>query len=271
MPRYRFDVAYDGRGFQGFQSQSHQDTIQDHLERTLRVLLKESPRVIGASRTDSGVSAYQQVASFEVSEELQVEKFLRSWNALLPKTIRVYKLTSCATDFHPIASSLGKIYRYRLWLGACRDPFLYPWVLEVSQDLDIERLQKELTSTLGVHNFKALSKTGSSVTDYKRHIIDLQIFFQDRLIEVWVHGDGFLRHMIRALIGTALTLSQKKTPARLTSLREILATEDRSKAYRTAPAPPLTLIRCLYPGEETTITEEKKNDHNSRSYSLISS
>lgn len=270
---YRFDVAYLGLDYQGFQSQAHGCTIQDHLQQAAAVLLRAPSALVAASRTDSGVSARQQVGRISSERSLNTRDFLHRWNALLPSTIRVYGLREVAQDFHPIASSMGKIYRYRLWLGSCRDPFLYPYVWQVPEGLLLQRFKEQLAAVRGRHNFKAFTKKGSAAKSYERTVVEVQVAAvggclsagkekgeerrEERCIEVWIHGDGFLRHMIRTLVGTAVDLSLPRPPLRLTSLQAILATENRSEAYRTAPGAPLCLMRCLYPGEMSSIDEER--------------
>src|SRR6185312_11166528 len=114
---YRIDLAYDGAAFHGWQSQPSGSGIQDYVEKALATLLRHPVRVIGASRTDSGVHAEHQVAIFRTAEPYDERRWLKSLNGLLPNTVGVTALAPAAADFHPVYAAHGKAYRYRLWLG----------------------------------------------------------------------------------------------------------------------------------------------------------
>lgn len=258
--RYRFEVAYQGLSFYGFQSQPHGQTIQDHLEKALAVILGQRVRILGSSRTDTGVSARHMVAIFDIDESEHPERLIpgpliKSWNALLPGTIRVYSFREAHPDFHPIACCLGKIYRYRLWYGVCRDPFLLPYVWQIARRVDLSRFTAQLQSALGEHNFKSLTASGSQAQSFVRTVHEIEVVTCGDLWEVWIRGGGFLKHMIRNLVGTCVDLSGGRVLGELTSLPQILAVQDRRQAFVCAPGGPLTLMRCLFPGEEITVGE----------------
>ena len=153
VPKYCLHLAYVGTQFEGFQSQKSGKGIQDHLEKALAVMLREKVRVRGASRTDSGVHAQHQVASFSSSQTFQAELWCRSLNALLPADIKVLDIEEAAADFDPINDPCGKAYRYRLWLGQCRNPFCSPFVWSIYKPLDVGRFTEELVSCVGTYDF----------------------------------------------------------------------------------------------------------------------
>ncbi|MCY4443279.1 MAG: tRNA pseudouridine synthase A [Proteobacteria bacterium] len=253
---YRLDVAYNGQGFLGFQSQPGGGTIQDHLESALARILPFSPRIIGASRTDAGVSAQEQVCGFVSSIKLAGDMVYRL-NAVLPTAIRVCHCYEVPSSFHPIASSISKVYRYRLWIGACCDPFWYPWVWSVPSDFSVQRCTHELASIVGEHDFRALARVDGHKKSYVRRIYAVDVRTQGPLLSVWIHGDGFLRYMVRNIVGSVVALScksrsithQQERGKKATSMVVIMASQDRCQAYSCAPAFPLTLVRCLYTKE----------------------
>ena len=276
MAAYRLDIAYDGAGFSGFQTQKNGHTIQDHLHKSARRILPESVNIVGSSRTDAGVSAYQQLCILHTATALSPPSFSRSMNALLPRSIRLYHMEPVPEGTHPLKISIGKIYRYRLWQGPCLDPFASPRVWEIPQGFAIDTFEAELHKAQGEHDFTSLANTGSAVQSPIRRIDEIKVISKPPAVEVWIHGNGFLRQMVRNLVGTCLTLSlnslnslnsasfnstslQSTSPKPLEArpcLRSILASKDRTCAFRAAPAPPLTLMRCLIAGEESTIAEE---------------
>lgn len=249
---YRIDLAYNGSHFHGFQSQKDGNTIQDHLESALSTILRTSRvPIIGASRTDSGVSAYHQVCCFYWKQLLDTTLIHKKLLALLPEVIRVFYIKRVDKDFHPIRSSQGKIYRYLLWNGECYDPFMLPYVWHITQKFCQKRLTEELISITGDHDFTSFAQSGSQVRSYKRSLYTIHVICNHpHLIEVWMHGQGFLRGMVRNIIGSAVTLASKPEkrlpPPALTSLYSILQAKNRCSAYIKAPAHPLSLMRCIY-------------------------
>lgn len=257
MGSYRFHVAYDGRGYDGFQSQPSGRGIQDILEGVLAKVGYLEGRVMGASRTDAGVSAYEQICLFQASRDLDSVRVQRSMNALLPPAIRVVSLQKAREGFHPLASSSGKIYRYRLFCGTYLYPFDADLYWQRPRRIEASCLQRELSSVVGLHDFKAFARSGGSQKSTVRHLMDIQIFvkclMENSVIEIWFHGEGFLRHMVRSLVGSAVDLSLGWGDKGAKSLKDILQTHDRTQALSTAPASPLTLMACLFDNDPRTI------------------
>lgn len=243
MQRIRIDLSYDGRNFHGFQSQPDGLTIQDHLEKALNIATRSQLRVTSASRTDSGVSAEHQVVTCEVDPQTDLFKLQRSLNGLLPKSIRVRQLATCSGDFHPAFDAIGKIYRYRLWLGECLDPFSLPLVWELKQPIDSEKLKTTLGNFVGRHDFRAFANMGTDVSSTVRTVFDVKVEMRGRLVNIWFSGDGFLKQMIRNMVGTAVDdcLGRLSHP-----IEELLKGSGRESAGRTAPSGGLQLVRVFY-------------------------
>lgn len=242
--RFRMDMAYDGRPFSGFQSQKDGSGIQDHLERALATFLRHPARVTGASRTDAGVHAEHQVATFESDAKYDEERWLASLRGLLPAELCVRSVRPCADDFHPILSSTGKIYRYRFLTNVAGDPFLGPFSWHLRREPDWSLFRAEMTSFVGRHDFSSFCASDSSAKTFERTITDVRLDVNGSVAEWWVTGEGFLKQMVRAMAGTLVEVAMGRHPAG--SVASMLAARDRRLAGLTAPARGLTLTRVLY-------------------------
>ncbi len=242
--RYRLDLAYVGTGFHGWQSQTSGFGIQDHLEKALATWLRHPVRVTAAARTDTGVHAQHQVVVFETSVVFDPSRLHLGINGLLPTGVRVTKVAVAPRDFHPILSSSGKAYRYRIWTGKWLDPFLTGFVWHLHHELDVVSMGAAAGLLTGTHDFSSFCASDSSAKTKVRTIHDIHIDARGSLIDVWVVGEGFLKQMVRNIVGTLVLVGQgKKSPAELT---EILAARDRKRAGQTAPAQGLALVKIFY-------------------------
>src|SRR6476646_5703092 len=147
--RLKLIVAYDGAPFAGWQSQSHRNTVQDHLERALERVTSEAVRVHGAGRTDAGVHALAQCAHVDVSKFLPTDRWIKALNALLPSAIRVLRCQYVSKDFHARFSTKGKNYRYRIWTAPILPPFDYRRAWHISQPLDLKILRSAVKHFVG--------------------------------------------------------------------------------------------------------------------------
>jgi tRNA pseudouridine38-40 synthase len=250
---WRIDVAYNGQGLHGFQSQPDGKTVQDKLENALKIVTRQPVKIIGGSRTDSAVHAEHQVCMFNSDAELDGRKSVRALNALLPEQIRVYKLYQVEDSFHPHLSSQGKIYRYRLWRGFCLDPFSKPYVWEVKPEIDFSLLLESMKKFVGEHDFTSFTNTGSVTKTNVREIREIKVIEKGPLIEIWVDGKGFLKQMVRNLVGTAAEAALGKTTL---SIEQTLEAKDRAAGGQTAPGNALCLVRSNFEGDVSTIAEE---------------
>jgi tRNA pseudouridine38-40 synthase len=243
LKRIRLDLSYDGREFHGFQSQPEGCTIQDAIEKALKTACSASSRITTASRTDSGVSAEYQVNTCEVPLDTDLFKLKRSLNGLLPRTIRIQTVSEVADDFHPGFSAKAKVYRYRIWLGECCDPFCYPFVWELKTDINIDKFNEIFLQFVGKHDFLAFSNVGTNVQSTEREIFSVEIERRGPLVNVWILGEGFLKQMVRNMVGTAVDISSGKLEV---SLLDLFQGKSRQKSGRTAPASGLGLVHIFY-------------------------
>jgi tRNA pseudouridine38-40 synthase len=266
LKRIRLDLSYDGRDYHGFQSQPDGKTIQDEIERALALATRVENRVTGASRTDSGVSAEHQVCTVDVPDETDLYRLQRSLNGLLPKTIRIQSIVVPEPGFHPGFLAKAKVYRYRLWLGECLDPFCRPFVWEIKSEVDFERLVRASEEFVGKHDFKAFSNAGTDVESTIREIFGIHMECRDKLVNIWVLGDGFLKQMIRNIVGTCVDVSLGKLN---TSIADLLSGRERADAGRTAPALGLQLVEIFYDAAPELASYVSR--YNQRSAMLIGS
>src|SRR4030095_10126580 len=156
--RLKLIVAYDGAPFAGWQSQSHRNTVQDHLERAFESVTGEAVRVHGAGRTDAGVHALAQCAHVDLPNKfLQVDRWIKALNASRPPAIRVFSCRYVSKDFHARLSAKGKIYRYRIWTASVLPPFEYRRAWHVARPLDLNLLKSAAKHFVGSHDFAGFS------------------------------------------------------------------------------------------------------------------
>lgn len=244
MQKYSCTVLYDGKSFNGFQSQSDGSGIQDTLESALSTFLRHKTRLRGSSRTDSGVHAEGQHIAFETDVAFQPAKWKRGINAILPSSIAIRNLKPVPPEFDPIYHSVGKTYRYRLWQGNCDNPVLRPYVLDVYPHVVVPVLREEIKAFHGTHDFTSFCNSDSDAQTKVRTIVDSHIEDLGPLVNIWIQGEGFLKQMVRIMVGTLVRVAQGKLPPG--SVAEILSQQQRSVAGATALAKGLTLVETHF-------------------------
>lgn len=240
---FRLLLEYDGAGFEGWQLQpGGRRTVQGCLEATLEGLVGHPVRVRGAGRTDAGVHARGQVAAARLATRLGPAELHRALDALLPPDLAVRELAPAADGFDPRRAARGKLYRYRVWNGRWRSPLRAAAWHHVPRPLDLAAMERAARDLRGRHDFASFRAAGSSVRTSVRSLrrLDLAGHAGDEL-ELWFEGDGFLRHMVRNLVGTLLQVGLGRRPA--DGMPGLLAARDRSRAGPTAPARGLCLMR----------------------------
>jgi tRNA pseudouridine38-40 synthase len=241
---FRMDLKYLGAGYHGWQSQPSGAGIQDHVEKALGTLLRHPVRLIAAARTDSGVHAEHQVTIFRTSVTPDERRWLKGLYGLLPSNIGVTSLVAVADEFHPIYSATGKVYCYRVWRGAARNPFVAPVVTTLHRELNVDLMREAARTFVGRHDFTSFCALDSSAKTRERTVTDIQIVERGPVVEFWVLGEGFLKQMVRNLVGTLLDVGATKTSVK--DVKVILEARDRTRAGATAPAEGLSLIEVFY-------------------------
>ncbi len=243
---FRLTLEYDGTDFRGWQLQAEgQRTVQGVVEAAIERVTGTFCRIHGAGRTDAGVHAQGQVASVRIPTRLGTDDLRRALNANLPADVAVVDAAEVDDAFHARFSALGKVYRYRVWNGAIRSPLRARATHAEPRPLDIEQMSLAAKWLVGRHDFSSFQAAGTEVDSAVRTLTRFEIDgHRGDEIAFEVAGEGFLRHMVRNLVGTLLEVGRGRREA--AQMAQILAARDRTQAGPTAPACGLTLIEVKY-------------------------
>jgi tRNA pseudouridine38-40 synthase len=244
----RLTLAYDGTDFAGWQAQAADRgrTVQGTLEDSLaRLFGGTRVAVAGAGRTDAGVHALGQVASLTLPRPFPVPALQRALNAVLPEDVRVIAAAECGQGFHARRSALSKHYRYVLDTGPVQLPTRRRTAAHIPFTLDAEVVQAAAALAVGRHDFASLASSGSSVTTTERTVTRSEATFEGATLVYDVEADGFLRKMVRSLVGGLIAAG--RGAATVETLRQALLARDRRAWPAPAEARGLTLIEVRYP------------------------
>ena len=282
MPSFKITLAYDGTDFVGWQRQASGVSVQGLIEDALRTLDGRDVTVTGAGRTDAGVHALGQVAAFTIARELGPDAVVRALNAHLPHEVRVLTAEDAPPMFHPRFGARTKTYRYRVWTGDVMSPFERRYAWHVPGPLDVDAMRTAARLFEGRHDFAAFQATGSSVTTTEREILVSRIVDrglrigeestiestigstiesaiestiestiesavpnpQSAILLYEVSGTGFLRHMVRIIVGSLVEIGRGRQPVEW--ITGVIASRDRTTAGPTAPPDGLFLVRVEY-------------------------
>lgn len=264
---YRLDLNYIGLAYLGFQSQPCGKTIQDHLEKALGIFCRHSVRLTAASRTDTGVHAEHQVVTFKSRAGLEPARLVKGLNALLPPDIRVMNAGQVDGSFHPIFHCTGKIYRYRIWRSHGESSFMNSMTWKLVGDLDVTAMQKAAKLLLGRHDFTSFCATDSSAKSKIRNLREIRMIERGPVLEIWFLGDGFLKQMLRNIVGSLVAVGRRKITVQ--QIQSILNAKDRAQAAETAPAEGLCLMLIFYGNDSdlSTLLEQSISRYNFSLYS----
>ena len=266
MPRsLKLTLAYDGTAYAGWQRQANAISVQAFVEDELSAIVGSRVQIVGAGRTDSGVHAAAQVASVTIEHPIACDDLVRAMNARLPGDIRVRLAEDTFDGFDARHDAIDKTYRYAIWNGAAPSPFFRHVVWHVPQALDVNAMVTAAAELLGPHDFAAFQGAGADTKSTNRRLLqsDLrEVGLSDestlgipalatdspglgaKLLRYEVKGTGFLRHMVRIIVGTLVDIGRGRTaPGRMAA---ILESRDRSQAGMTAPAHGLMLWQVEY-------------------------
>jgi tRNA pseudouridine38-40 synthase len=278
MPHFKITVAYDGAAYVGWQRQPTGLSIQGLLEDALATLDKQAVTVTGAGRTDAGVHALGQVAAFELHRaDMDPPTIVRALNAALPPAVRVLTACEAPPGFHPRFGARAKTYQYRIWNREVLLPFERGRVWHIpGPPLDVDAMAHAALHLEGRHDFGAFQATGvvthttervvhrscigiataGPLHESSREISEpqqtnaispatiAQCDDEHPVIAYEIRGEGFLRHMVRNIVGTLVEIGRGRRPVEW--LIDVLASGDRTQAGRTAPADGLFLVRVEY-------------------------
>ena len=245
MRTLKLTLAYDGTNYVGWQRQANGLAVQQAVEEAFAPLVGGvAPTVAGASRTDAGVHALGQVASVTVDLDLSTAAVQRAMNVRLPADIRVTDVVLATPGFHARHHAASKAYRYRIVTTPVLSPFDRWFVWHSPEPRDVALMQRAAAAFVGRHDFASFQARGASVRDTVRTITRLAIEPVPDGLVIDVAGDGFLRHMVRAIVGTLADVGAGLYPPE--AVEAMLAARHRQAAGPTAPASGLTLLAVHY-------------------------
>jgi tRNA pseudouridine38-40 synthase len=270
MTLWKIVLSYDGSGFHGWQVQPGQPTVQGLLAAALEKMTGERVLPQGSGRTDAGVHALGQVASFALEAEIPAENLLRALNQSLPQSVRVLRVDKAGQDFHARHSAVRKTYEYRIFErkmegldeeNICRPfgqericlPFIAPYVWDCRWALEIGAMEQAAAMLCGTHDFtsfaavdpdRAQREDGAAGQNPVKTIFASGVTREDGLLRYRVTGSGFLHHMVRNIVGTLVEVGRGSLQAE--EMQRILAAKDRAAAGPTAPAQGLFLVGVEY-------------------------
>jgi len=241
-------IAYNGKRYAGWQIQDNDITIQGTIEEALKKIHKHEVKIIGAGRTDSGVHAIGQTANFVTDiSSIPTENFSRALNSILPDDIRILESREVALSFNSRYDAIERIYKYQLTDIYTIMPWEKEFSMYVDKKLDITVLNDIASAVIGTHDFSVFSAPMEEHVSPVRTIFNSSFYPSYPFVIYKISGSGFLRKMIRSIIGTIVEIY--KNNGRKEDLEKILKSEDRSMAGATAPAWGLFLDKVIYPPE----------------------
>lgn len=245
MRHIKLVIEYDGTYYHGWQIQPHVRTIQQIIMEKIALMTREEVTLIAAGRTDAGVHARGQVACFKTSTAIPLEGFWRGLNSLLPPDIVVKSVEEVAENFHPQYCARRKTYKYVILNQKLPSAIHRHFCWHVPFPLNVKAMQAAADCLLGENDFSSFQAADAEVTNPVREIFRAQWLIREEVfLDFFIEANGFLKHMVRNIVGTLVDVGKGKISAR--DFQEILAAKDRRQAGMTAPAQGLFLWEVQY-------------------------
>lgn len=244
MPTIKLIIEYEGTGYAGWQRQPDQPTIQAAIEQAIQQVSQAKVSIVGAGRTDSGVHALGQVASFRTDSTWPASRWMRALNAVLPRDIAVRASAIMDDHFHAQHSARGKLYTYRILHRSAKPTINRSFVWHIYRPLDESAMQTAAAILIGSQDFSSFEGSLTDNTNPVCHLQRLAILRQGEEIHIEAYADRFLKHMVRAMVGTLVEVGLGKRMPQ--SLTEVLEARNRCAAGQTAPPHGLCLMQVDY-------------------------
>lgn len=242
MSRLRLTLEYDGTDFVGWQFQTNGRSVQEELEKAIKQILQHDIRIVGGGRTDAGVHARGQVASFEIDREIDTRAFAKSLNGVLPPDIVVREAQIPDENFHARYSAKSRRYKYYILQAPTAIERNYCW--QLFQEVDFDSLQQCALAIRGDHDFRSFSKSGSEVQHHRCIVYSAAWMKSEASLIFEIAANRFLYGMVRALVGTMIDVGRKHTT--MEEFHAIVEGRDRALAGMSAPAKGLFLEEISY-------------------------
>ena len=244
MTRIKLTVAYDGTNYVGWQYQPNGMSVQQRLEQALQQLTGIIHTVYSSGRTDSGVHARGMVCHLDTGRDMPLSAWREGLSRFLPDDIVIRHAEKVDDQFHARFSARGKRYRYTILRDPVRSPLERKISWQVKKSLDLEKMQQAAQSFLGQHDFAAFRTSGCSADTTIREIFSIEFSEADSLLHIDICGSGFLRNMIRMMVGTLVQIGRDKRP--ISTIQELLENAGSAPSPLTAPAQGLCLMEVWY-------------------------
>lgn len=240
---YLLTICYDGANYCGYQIQPNLKTVQGVLEEALKQVFGVSVKTYASGRTDAGVSALGQTVNFVADKKFKEYSLLGYLNTILPSDVKVLSVKYVPDDFNARFSAKQKTYAYNFYLSRIDKPYLNKFATRVGYTLDMQKLESELKSLVGTFDFTSLSSTDTQVESKVRTISNVRLVKSGEVYTAYFTGNGFLKNMIRVIMGTAFDIARGKITE---SFLEIIEHKNRKFAGKTAGAVGLVLVEVNY-------------------------
>jgi tRNA pseudouridine38-40 synthase len=237
-------VSYDGTNYHGWQCQPDLITVEQTLREKIEKITDHPVKIYGGARTDSGVHAYGQVVNFFTESTIGLHGLVKGLNSLLPVDIRVHDAREVAVDFHARYSTKSKVYVYAILNSLYNSPFYARYAWHIPYPIDVQSMHRAAKSLAGTHDFSAFKKKNEVYRSHERTVIRAGAKRRGNMTYVLVEGTGFLRYMVRNIVGTLVLVGSGRLSA--DDFRSILESRDRDEAGPTAPAKGLFLREIKY-------------------------
>ena len=245
--RYFIGFSYDGSKYNGYQKQPKQKTVQGEMEKALKKINSgKFVSLVASGRTDAGVHAINQRAHFDLDKDIPISKLRQSINGLIPDDIYVRTIVPVSDDFHARYSAKAKEYLYKINMGTY-NPIEKDYVYQYNKRLDIPEMERALKYIEGTHDFRSFIKIDEEKEDYVRTIIQTNLIRDNKnvnLITISIFGTGFMRYMVRNIVGTLIEIGEGKRKSE--DMIDIINAQDRTKAGLCAPPSGLYLNDVYY-------------------------
>lgn len=241
--RYLITFTYDGTNYNGYQKQVNKNTIQDNIEFNLSKILNQNVKINASGRTDAKVHAINQKAHFDSNKELDLGKLKHSLNKLINDDIYIKEIIQVVSDFHARFNVKSKEYVYKINMGEY-NPLDRNYIYQYNKQLNLGDMKQASTYLIGTHNFKSFTKSDDVERDYVRTIYDIEFKMVNNILEITFIGNGFLRYMVRNMVGLLIEIGSNKR--NIDETNQILEYLDRTKSGITAPPEGLYLKNVNY-------------------------
>lgn len=240
--RYLMNISYDGSNFYGFQKQPNKKTIQGEIEKAIKRSFNQDLIIHGAGRTDAKVHAIDQYAHFDMKLNINTERMKKALNKELQPYIYIKSITIVDEQFHARYNVVEKEYQYLINVGEY-NPLQTNYCLQHNQELNIQKMESSVKCLIGMHDFKSFATNQLEKENHIRNIFDIKIEQKENQIVLTFRGNGFLKHMIRNIVGCLIDIGSEKKDI---SYLENILNEKTPRLSKTAPGEGLYLTKIKY-------------------------